>query len=255
MMLGAAGAIGLLLGTNQSAEAAEPIPAEAVILESQQLNPERTLVLWMLNPTKHPRESPGETYTCPEYTRGHYYSGAARVSLVHPATKAVIHTLEIKGDIEDEAEGDPERNFDLPYLIEAGFYYHVEGAAKGEEGKPTIMHLKDYNGDGEASEFALFDAEACMGLQTTVIGYSKRHDKVVQYPVQVETVEEGKRSTAVQLWVDYLFSKKPKSAGRWKYEIDYRGRSGTLDKHEFRYNKEKEWFEGRIVSTEEGGPE
>jgi hypothetical protein len=41
-------------------------------------------------------------------------------------------------------------------------------------GKPKIMLLKDYNGDGEALEFALFDAWTCSDLVTTLIGYSRR---------------------------------------------------------------------------------
>jgi hypothetical protein len=51
-------------------------------------------------------------------------------------------------------------------------YYHVEGVSKDREGKPAIMRMRDYNGDGKALEFALFDALACMGLETTLIGYS-----------------------------------------------------------------------------------
>ena len=56
----------------------------------------------------------------------------------------------------------------------------VEGPVReGVEARPTILWLKDYNGDGKAFEFALFEAEACMGLQTTLIGYSEKQDRVI----------------------------------------------------------------------------
>jgi hypothetical protein len=119
---------------------------------------------------------------------------------------------------------------------------------KGVEAKPTIMWLRDYNGDGKAFEFALFDAEACMGLQTTLIGYSEKQDRVIQYPVSLEVTEGPKRSERVSPWADYLFSKKPLRPGYWKYEIDYRGRAGTLDKWEVRYNSARERFEGKLIS-------
>jgi len=55
--------------------------------------------------------------------------------------------------------------------------------------------------------------------------------------------------TRTSYWADYLFSKKPQRPGYWKYEIDYRGRAGTLDQYEIRYNRLLERFEGRLTST------
>ena len=40
---------------------------------------------------------------------------------------------------------------------------------------------------------------------------------------------------------------KPLRSGYWKYEIDYRGRAGSLDKWEVRYNPAKERFEGKLI--------
>jgi len=226
-----------------SGSAEYQLPEGAVVIETQSVAPNRSLVLWMINPTKHPRDTPAESYTCPEYTRGSYYSGPTRVSLVDTQTHRVINTVKIVSD-----EGGDE--FDLPYHIRGDHYYHVEGAAKESEAKPTIMWLQDYNGDGKALEFALFNAEACMGLSTTLIGYSERQDKVVQYQTRLSIKDsKGKRSSKTQHWVDYLFSKKPVSPGLWKYEIDYRGRAGELDRYEIHYNKQAERFEGTLVST------
>ncbi len=138
----------------------------------------------------------------------------------------------------------------MPYLIRADGYYHVEGVASEREGKPTIMWLKDYNGDGLSVEFALFDARACMGLPTTLIGYSKRQDKVLEYEARINcTDSKGKRSTLTKHWVDYLFSEKPVSPGVWQYEINYRGRGGALAKYQIRYDRQTERFEGKLVET------
>jgi hypothetical protein len=227
------------------------LPSGAVIIETRPVSSHRSLLLWMLNPTRNPRENPGELYTCPEETRGSYYSGRTRVSLVDTKASRIINTVKIKEDEEMEGvsvEGDGE--FDIPYKIHRG-YYHVARVSKGLEGKPTVMFLKDYNGDGKALEFALFDAEACMGLQTTLIGYSESQDKVIQYPISLTVLKKGARKIENGHWADYLFSRKQISPGHWKYEIDYRGRGGTLDKYEFRYNKAAERFEGTVEFFED----
>jgi hypothetical protein len=234
----------LLLPAQAPAQRYE-LPPGARIIETRplpsRLQPGRALILWMINPRKHPRDTPDEPYTCPEETRGHYYSGPLRVSLVDTRTRRVINTLKIT---QDYNEG--EDSFDIPYRIHAG-YYRVTGAGRGREGVPVIMRLRDYNADGRAQEFALFDALACMGLPTTLIGYSESKDRVIQYPVNVEVFEGAKRSRRTTYWPDYLFSRRPDGPGYWKYEIDYRGRAGSLDKWEIRYNRQREAFEGGVT--------
>jgi hypothetical protein len=217
----------------------------AIIIETQRVKRNRSLILWMVRPTTHPRNAPADPYTCPEYTRGSYYSGAPRVSLVDPQTRRVINTLKIS-----QEPGDGADEFDIPYSIRSDHYYHVEGVPRETEGRPTIMWLKDYNGDGKAMEFALYDAQACMGLATTLIGYSERQDKVIQYQTHLVVDDsKRKRSTTTEYWTDYLFSKKPTNRGSWRYEIDYRGRGGSLDKYEIHYDKQAERFEGKLVKT------
>ena len=200
----------------------------------------RALALWMLNPKRNPNGyAPDEIYTCPDQSRGSFYSGPTRVSLVNSATNSVINTVIVKED---------EDSFDVPYAIRKGYYYRVGALTRnGVEAKPTIMWLKDYNGDGKALEFALFDALACMGLETTLIGYSEKQDRVIQYPVSLEVIEGSKHSNRVTMWADYLFNTRPRRPGYWKYEIDYRGRAGSLDKWEVRYNAAKERFEGKLI--------
>ncbi len=247
------------------------LPSDAVIIEEQPLesesHPDRALILWMVNPTKNPsgaQEDPEEPYTCPDQTTGSCYSGPVRVSLLNTTTRTVINTIEIKDDHFEGMEGYEENldSFDIPYAIRKGYYYHVEGesaapegkeeepALTGKEMKAQVMWLKDYNGDGKSLEFALFDAQACMGLLTTLIGYSEWQDKVIQYQVYLDVEGDDGHSTKLLRWCDYLFSKEPLSPGSWKYEIDYRGRGGSLDKYEIRYNAQNEMFEGKYEWSE-----
>jgi hypothetical protein len=220
------------------------LPRGAEIIETRVIpgrsHQDRALVLWMLNPKRNPLEYGPEEYTCPDATRGSYYSGPTRVSLIDTTTRRVINTVTV-----DSGEG----GFDVPYKIKQGLYYEVAGVAKDAEGKPTIMALKDYNGDGVANEFALFDAPACMGLQTILIGYSERSDRVISYPIALTVIEGRRRTVQTNYWIDYLFSRQPDGPRHWKYEIDYRGRGGTLDKYEIRYNVARERFEGTLRIT------
>ncbi len=241
----------LALGCGAAAQTRRPpygLPAGALVVETRPLElggaKGRALVLWMLRPEKFPRDE-RDAYTCPEETRGSYYFGPARVSLVDTQAGRVVNTLKV---IEEYSHGEDE--FDLPYRIHAGGYYHVPGVAEGREGKPTILWLRDFNGDGRAHEFALFDALACMGLETALFGYSEKQDRVIQYPLSLETTHtDGGKAAEVLNWADYLFSKAPAAPGLWKFEIDYRGRGGSLDRYEVRYNVQAERFEGTLTQT------
>ncbi len=214
---------------------AQDIPKSAVIIEKANVTPTRQIVLWMPNPKKNPRDEEDDIYTCPDQTRGHYYSGVAKVSLIDLKTKKTINTIEILSD----GFADDKNTLDLPYLIQRG-YYDVVKLNKNKEGKPTLLKLSDYNNDGKPHEFAIFDAVACMGLETTLIGYSEKQDKVIQY--QTELKIDGKTSN--EFWVDYFFGQKVNKQGVWKYKIDYRGRGGALEKYEIRYDKKRELFYG-----------
>jgi hypothetical protein len=221
------------------------LPPGAVLVESRAVRTRRgerrLLLLWVLSPTRH-RRDPAEAYTCPEETRGSHYSGPTRVSLADGRTGRILNTVEVR-----DAHGG-EDSFDLPFRIRAGGYYHVPGRRAGREGRPAIMHLKDYNGDGRALEFALYDAWACMGLETALIGYSERRDRVVQYPVHL-TIRGGRERESVSPWADYLFARRPASPGRWRYQIDYRGRGGSLDSYEVSYDRRGERFVGSLTFT------
>ena len=215
-------------------------------------HPNRSLVLWMQNPKKVPSDYGSEdVIPCPFQTRGSYYSGPTRVSLVNSTANRVINTVKIQeGSSADSDRADGEGTFDVPYAIRKGYYYHVAAQVKRTvEAKPTIMLLRDYNGDGKALEFALFDAHACMGLDTTLIGYSVKQDRVIQYPISLDVIEGSKQEHRTTFWADYLFNKKPLRRGYWNFEIDYTGRGGTLNEWEVRYNAARERFEGKLTVT------
>ena len=117
----------------------EPLPSSA--------HSNRMLALWMLNPQKHSRFE-GEVYTCPERTRGNYYSGPTRVSLVNTVSGEMINTVGVtirpvteSGGKREEREED---SLDIPYLIRRD-RYRVDAPGRGGEGKPTIINLSDYN--------------------------------------------------------------------------------------------------------------
>ena len=108
-----------------------------------------------------------------------------------------INAIEIQDDYEEDSV------IDFPYLIKRG-YYHVPRINKHQEGKPQLLFLRDYNNDGKKHEFALFDALSCMGLGSTLIGYSEKQDKVIQYKTELKTADEITKN----YWVDYLFIQK-----------------------------------------------
>ena len=74
-------------------------------------------------------------------------------------------------------------------------------------------------------------------------------DRVIQYPVVLEATAEGEKTTQALNWVDYLFGKEQTAPGRWEYEIDYRGRGGTLDSYDVRYDAAAGRFVGSVTRT------
>jgi hypothetical protein len=220
----------------------QKLPKGATVLEEHNLSKHRKLVLWMPNAIKTPNEEDIDFYTCPTQTRGSFYSGDVRVTLIDTSTGRVLNTLHLKGGDSINASPPSLDAMDLPYAIKSGYYYYVPNGSTKFERKPLIMNLKDYNGDGKALEFALFDAMACVGLGTTLIGYSESKDRVIQYPITVHAPE----GTTKEYWLDSLFSKKPVRPKYWRYNVDYRGREGTLDMFTVKYDPEREGFVATI---------
>jgi len=238
------------------------IPDEGVVIERARIpatvHPDRELLLWMISPVEHDRGALSENpYMCPDRTLGSYYSGPTRLSLLDTRSGRVINTIKLMSPILGDVD-----EFNIPYRILSGLYYLVPGVPKGSEGKPALLDLRDLNGDGIAAETAFFEAEACMGLRTTLIGYSLAQDKVIQYRAEIELtdfewkIEEdrlgqgrpmGKPRLETQVWTDYLFAEKPVQRGHWKYEIDYGGRGGCNGSYDLRYDPARETIVGTLT--------
>jgi hypothetical protein len=185
-----------------------PLPDGAFVIERADLTKvvgkSRTLVLWMQNPKKVPRNSADE-YSCPEHTTGSYFSGPTRVSLMDGEKDVLLNTIAVR-------DGRDEDSFDVPYLIKQ-FYYLVPQLDASGEGTPKILSFGDYNGDGFAAEFVLYDSTegACGDVDTTLIGYDPKTDKVLQYPV--ESVNDQGQNTVAK-WAGRGFAEKPNGTGR-----------------------------------------
>jgi hypothetical protein len=175
-------------------------------------------------------------------TRGSHYLGRTRVSLVDTSTRRVINSLPVRWDDDDAKD-----EFAIPYKIRADYYHVPEVHGDEEQGKPEILYLRDFKGDGQALEFAFFEAIACMGLPTTLYGYSTKQDRLIRYHVELKDLEDN--SVEDLLWVDYLFSQEQDAPGHWKFEIDYRGRGGCLMQYEVRYDPSSERFRGTVATT------
>jgi hypothetical protein len=235
------------------------LPPEAVVIERTSIpsavRANRELVLWMVRPERNDRGafSAHNVYTCPEYSRGSYYSGPTRISLLDTAAPRVLNSVKIHLEDKD--------TFDIPYRMLSGYSaYPVPDTPKGVEGKPALLQLRDLNGDGLKLETAFFVALGCIGLPTTAIGYSVKQDRVIQYTAHLQVRERkalpsggyewvGPARSTTSTWIDFLFHYKANASGRWSYQSDYRGRAGTLDEYDISYDPARERFWGTLIVT------
>jgi hypothetical protein len=163
------------------------------------------MILWMENPSRV--EMPPGEYTCPDRTRGSHFTGPTRLSLVDLEHRQLINTIAFR------APGVDADSFDIPYRIRP-IYYAVPGIVGNDEGKPTVLDLKDWNGDGHAAEFVIFDAEGCGGVSTAMLGYSFATDRAVQFPIEY-LGDEGQRKQAA--WIEEAFANGPVRPGHWSF--------------------------------------
>jgi hypothetical protein len=223
---------------------AQVFPRGAIIVEQRTLpsEPDRAVALWMLRPERSEPIPEDDPYTCPDETRGNAYHGPTRVSLINLTERRIINTIKIRDPHFPRKDG-----FDVPYEIRPGYYYLVSSADAGKASKPTMLNFQDLNGDGDAAEFVLYDAPFCMGLQTTLVGYSRRQDRVIQYPLEIE-FRRGKKSWQEKtVWLEYIFSEQPIAPGHYTFSVDYRGRGGWLVSYSVSYDRSLELFRGACI--------
>lgn len=202
----------------------------------------RALVLWALAPTDKPLQDAwpydDDPYTCPEQTLGHYYHAPTRVSLLDTQSRRILNTVPLNYAGVDE--------YDIPFRIRPGYLYEVRGPLTRGAGKPHILALRDFNGDGKALEFAFYVKENCNAPLTMVLGYSQRQDRVIIYEFMIHSnlPDESDR----QMWMYGFASRKPVESLHWRYEDLYN--SGRRLKYDFRYVPERERFEGTVLVTD-----
>jgi hypothetical protein len=215
-------------------------PGGSKIIETRFVRSDRVIVLWMEKPVEKPRPCPSLddwAESCPDKTRGCYFRGPTRVSLVDAASGRVINTIKIENPY------DGEDVFDIPFKVMTPGPYRFDAKTR----RPEILWLRDYNGDGKALEFALFDAADCSDLFTSLLGYSEKQDALLQYKVHVHYDKDN----FVTVWPEHLFNIKPKRMRFWRYRLGYP--PGPPDApYEYwtvRYIPDREEFEARCVTA------
>ncbi|MGC4051253.1 MAG: hypothetical protein QM757_17980 [Paludibaculum sp.] len=189
------------------------LPPEARIIETADLKTNegqpRSLVLWMLHPTRVKRHR--EALTCSDDVYGDHWYGLTRLSLLDAGRKSLINTIEVQDSM--MTNGGSDDGFAVPYFV-SNIAYEVPRADRQGEGAPLILSLKDLTGEGVAGQFVLASYVACGISGTSVFGYSSRRDQATQY--QVEINEEGEKPK-LEWWVPRIFHAQPVHPGQWDY--------------------------------------
>ena len=68
---------------------------DSLIIETHRVTAQRELVLWMEEAQKHPRRG-DKFYSCPDETRGSYYEGKTRISLIDTQTQKLSTPLKLR---------------------------------------------------------------------------------------------------------------------------------------------------------------
>lgn len=196
------------------------LPAKAKVIEISEVKSgtrsvDRGLVLWMVDPVRVLRANPGirvaghSSGGCSDRIYGDHWYGRANVSLVDLRRRRIINTVAIKGMYEGAADG----GFPIPFRVADGAY-HVPIVDVENEGVPRILYLQDLTGEGSLGQFVLFEYEACELYLTTVLGYSPKLDRAVQFGVEILTTEGQWK---VVPWVERVFGVKPLQPGVWDF--------------------------------------
>jgi hypothetical protein len=194
------------------------LPAGAEVIETADLSATvskpRVMVLWMLNPKREnwPRPTAVNDGCCGDIIHGDFgvsWQGQTRLSLINPEEMKLINTIEVReGCITCGRDAD---RFTLPLCVLDPFP-RGRTSASGRVGKPN-MNLADFTGEGLKVQFALYVFEAYGIADTGVFGYEQRSDRVVQYPIELQSSEGPLKG----LWVEQAFAREPTGPGYWKF--------------------------------------
>src|SRR5262245_54447678 len=187
------------------------LPSDSTVIEHATLpGParDRAIVLWMIAPTASECPSASDWPTsCRDPTHSCFWRGRTRLSLIDTNASRVLNTIAI----DDPMTGDD--SFDVPRILRGWSPYRVRNGA------PRLLHVADYNGDGERLEVAFFQAESCSLLFTALIGYSVAGDRLIHYPVRQYRPDPDVNQGAEATWPDQLFAVRPLRPGVWQYDL------------------------------------
>jgi hypothetical protein len=197
-------------GRSQTVQHVERLlPASAKILETAEVGSKngrkRQLVFWMQDPKRVVRPS-GIGY-CGDIVEGDHWIGPARLSLVDSNLENIINTVRISSREVSESDDIP-----IPFWV-SNNYWIIPSPGPNREGRPKILALRDLTGEGFANQFVLFLYDACGIVSTSVVGYSKQMDRVLQYRVELSEKGENPHS---DFWIEQVFARPPMAPGRWK---------------------------------------
>ena len=244
------------------------LPMNANIIDIATINTPkgpRTILAWMTDIKTN--MSPDNEYTCPEVTQGKgYFNGRLHYTLVDNLNHKLINSIYVcqpdnfvHGDTLTYYEFNEFR--DYPFAIAnpkyqshvAKFIYHARGGTDTTEGEAEVLYLWDFNNDGKAYEFSLFDQTSCVGKGSTLFGYSERGDSLKWFAWEITNKAKGINQkdstyTTKEYWLDEAMAFQMDKDGKLNFLIDYRGRDGDLCRYYFKYSATDDTYSG-IIDT------
>lgn len=225
--------LSIALGQGSGNAVAGFLPPGAKVIETAEISKTvgrpRTLVLWMMKPVW---QNTGEEY-CGTAVHGVYDGvGQARLSLIDSANAKLINTIKIHSGCPRCVPARPDDLFLLPAVSKfPGSYYAIPHPGKDGTGIPRILALRDYTGNGVVAEFPVFEYEACGIVNTSLLGYQPKSDKVVQYQL-----DSG------GFWVDQVFARAPVRPSYWKFTWEPRHGSDDIVDVDVSFDKGRQIF-------------
>ena len=128
-----------------------------------------------------------EWYTCPAESTGHgFVCGAIRFVLLDPQHNTVLDTL--PDQVFEEYR--PAWCHELPFSICRGYTYRSDGTRE-REGQARVLTFSDFDHDGLAAEFPLFEYGGSCGFNAAaLVGYDARQDALRPISFAFSVAEE-----------------------------------------------------------------
>jgi hypothetical protein len=170
------------------------------------------MVLWMLKPEHHLdnlADKNREGGYCSDIAGGDfgkYRRGPARLSLIDARQGRIINTTGIR-----EGYGEGRDSLLLPVCV-LNWYAGAGNQMSDGFGTPN-MNLRDLTGEGLKTQFVLLVFAAFGIADTGVVGYDSLSDRVVQYPIELQSPNGAIKG----FWAEQVFAREPVRPGYWKF--------------------------------------